>query len=335
MATYADAPERNDILLESGTNELEVLIFHLGDQTYGVNVAKVREVILPTRVSASPQQPTCVRGMFNLRGRVLPLVDLHRFFGIQPASDDEQKRRVIVTEFNGAQAAFQVDSVDQIHRMSWADMKAVPDTGGIAGGGIDDRFAITGITEINDRLVLMLDFESVYDEITLQEQYHVTHVANTLSVDRPAVRLYLADDSKFIQSIMRRLLLASDYTDLHLFDNGRLAWEALDKAAKTADRVPDIIISDIEMPQMDGLHLCKRIKADTRFANIPVVVFSSLVTDETQHKSQSVGANEQISKPELVKLVELLDHWVAEGFDTQATQAIRASVADDALTTGV
>lgn len=317
MATAAPQKQA-EILLESGTNELEVLVFYLGRQPYGVNVAKVREVILHQHVAASPGQPGCVQGMFNLRGNVLPLVDLHRYFGIEPVITDAKNHRIIVTEFNGARAAFRVERVEHIYRMSWTDMRPVPETGTGAPGSDDEHFAITGITEINGQLVLMLDFESVFDHICLQDKLHIERVENPRGIDRGSYRVWIAEDSKFIRGIMHRVLTNSGYTQVEAFDNGLALWADLEQCAAAGADGPHLVITDIEMPQMDGLHLTRRIKGDSRFASTPVLLFSSLITDDTRHKGQAVGADEQIAKPDLPHLVEYVDKWVEPAPQTLA-----------------
>ncbi len=300
-----------EILLESGTNELEVLVFSVGAGTFGVNVAKVREVILPMRTVAAPQQHPCVIGMFNLRGRLLPLVDLHKYLRIEPVGED---RKVIVTEFNGQQAAFAVSGVEQIYRMNWGDMKSVPDTEG------QSHFAITGITEIGQRLVLMLDFESISDHISVQDMLHIDRVPNPLGVDRGSARIIVAEDSKFIRGIMTGVLGASGYTQVRAFSNGLDAWHAIQPGV---DGQPgcDILVTDIEMPQVDGLHLTRRVKESAPLRHIPVLLFSSLITADTRHKGSQVGADEQIAKPDLPHLVEIVDRWVREGTGVPVTEA--------------
>lgn len=298
------ASKRDNILLESGTNELEVLIFGLGEQSYGVNVAKVREVILPVPVAASPGQPPDVMGMFNLRGSVLPLVDLHSYFKIKPANLDKSSHRVIVTEFNGAQAAFKVERVEHIHRISWKAMRSVPDETG------SDHMSVTGITEIGDKLILMLDFESIFDHISMQNALHISHVENDLGVDRASVNVFIAEDSKFIRTIMKNVLSNSGYTHVTAFTNGQDCWDAIEAADKGRGTKPDVLITDIEMPQMDGLHLTKKVREKTSLKTIPILLFSSLITKDTAHKGEAVGVNQQIAKPELPRLVHIVDSWV-------------------------
>jgi len=295
-----------EILLDSGTNELEVLVFGMGGQVYGVNVAKVREVILPVEVSASPDQPPAVLGVFNLRNRVLPLVDLHYYFEIEPHDANPKNRRIIVTEFNGEHAAFQVENVEQIYRISWTDVRSVPQI------HKSQQFAVTGITEINNRLVLMIDFESVFDHISTQDKLHVETVENELGVDRVSCRILLAEDSNFMRSIMEKVLSNSGYTQFKSFTNGADAWQALQASGDDAQPSFDVVITDIEMPQMDGLALTRNIKSTSHLEHLPVLLFSSLITDATRHKGEQVGADEQITKPQLPEMIHILDRWAQE-----------------------
>ncbi|MFK7790062.1 MAG: chemotaxis protein CheV [Phycisphaeraceae bacterium] len=296
---------QSDILLESGTNELEVLVFNLDGQSYGVNVAKVREVILPVKVTASPDQPDTVMGMFNLRGKVLPLVDLHDYFKLGPNEQTgPDNRRIIVTQFNGQMGAFLVDAVEQIHRMSWQNMREVP----TIHEGASHR-AVTGVTEINGKLILMLDFESIVDHIAMNDQLHIKKVDNALGVDRASKRVFLAEDSLFIGKLMIELLHNSGYTQAKLFRNGGLAWEALNQCKANGEPLPELLISDIEMPQMDGFALTRSIKEDAALSHIAVILFSSLITPDTLHKGQQVGALKQMNKPMLRELVELIDTY--------------------------
>jgi two-component system chemotaxis response regulator CheV len=304
MPTAKNTSDNNDILLESGTNELEVLVFGLGDQSYGVNVSKVREVILPVNVSASPDQPPNVLGMFNLRNVVLPLVDLHSYFDIDPVSTNPADHRIIVTEFNGVQSAFKVERVEHIHRLSWQDIRCVPEETG------SDHMSVTGVTEINNKLTLMLDFESIFDHIAMQNTLHVTHVDNELGVDRGSAEVFIAEDSRFIRNIMLNVLTNSGYSNVSAFNNGQDCWEAIQSASRGERAKPDILVTDIEMPQMDGLHLTRKLRGTPGCSETPVLLFSSLITDDTRHKGEACGANAQIAKPELPKLVHLVDSWI-------------------------
>jgi len=309
----APGPAGHDaILLESGTNELEVLVFELAAQRFGVNVAKVREVIAPQKVAASPGQPACVRGVLNLRGKLHPLVDLAHALDLHTDAP-EPDRRVIVTEFNGQQAAFLVDRVDRIHRMSWTQIETVPPIEG------PQHPAVTGLTKVKDELVFMLDFESIADQIVMQDQLHIEAVPNTRGVDREHKRVLFAEDSRFIAGLMRGVLVRSGYRHTDLHHDGQSAWDRINALLHAGEPLPDLVVSDIEMPRLDGLALTRRIKADPRLQHIPVVLFSSLITDDTKHKGENVGADAQISKPRLGEVVELVD-----GYMLQSTPAVAA-----------
>ena len=298
------SPSQADILLESGTNELEVLVFRIGAQPYGVNVAKVREVIHLKTITASPGQPRCVKGVFNLRGVVLPLIDLHMYLNIEPIDADIKSHRIIVTEFNGNRASFQAESVDQIHRLSWQQIRPVPKAQG------SHHFCVTGITEINDELVLMLDFESIFDHIAMQDKMHVEKVDNPLGIDRESQRVMLVEDSQFIRNLIEKVLIASGYVHVETHNNGLAAWQALEQIHASQGRLPCVVVTDIEMPQMDGLSLTRHIKEHSDMGRIPVVLFSSLITPDTLHKGQQVGADKQIAKPQLPELVGIIDNFM-------------------------
>jgi len=306
------AKQEQQILLDAGTNELEILVFGLGDAAYGINVAKVREVILPVEVAASPDQPESVLGMFNLRNRVLPLVDLHHFFNIEPADKNPKNRKVIVTEFNGNFAAFQVEFVEQIYRFSWSNVKPLPEMHG------HDKIAVTGIVEMNDRLVMMLDFESIFDHINMQRGFHISHVENTLGVNRGGCRIALAEDSNFIRSLMVDILSRSGYTQVTVFTNGQDAWKAIEASANDPEHAFDVVITDIEMPKMDGLALTRHIKSHPQLEHVPVLLFSSLITDDNLHKGKQVGADVQLAKPQLPELVSIVDQWIQKHSEKSA-----------------
>lgn len=310
-----------DILLEAGTNELEVLVFMLGTAEqpawFGVNVAKVREVIRSQPTYATPGQHRSVVGMFNIRGSVIPLIDLARHLSLA-TSDVAEKKRVIITEFNGVRAGFLVDGVEQIYRMSWQRVRSSPTLSGLgrdeARASLPNVGSTTGIVEIKDRLVQMVDFESVADAILMQDKLKVQSVENTLGVDRASKRVVIAEDSPFMRSVIERVFRASGYLAIEVFDNGESAWEAIQRGP-----VPDCVVSDIEMPRMDGLHLCKRIKGSPAFGpGVPVVLFSSLISQDNLNKGAQVGADMQVAKPELAEMVRLVDRAVSGKLKTAA-----------------
>jgi two-component system chemotaxis response regulator CheV len=303
----APAPKGKNILLESGTNELEVLVFELGGQRFGVNVAKVREVILPIEAVPTPGQAETVKGVIRLRGSVLTVVDLHKQLGRAARHTDEANWRIIVTEFNGTTAAFQVEAVDSIYRLSWQDVRPVPDS------GAEGHAAVTGLAEVGEELIMMLDFESIYDTINEHNLHHKQGADNPTGARREGCRVWLAEDSAFIRASIEKMLRDSGFAQFQAFRNGLEAWQALKEAAAAGAPLPDVLISDIEMPQMDGLHLCKKVKDDSDTAGIRVILYSSLITEETRHKGRNVGADEQYNKPNLEDAVHAIDRWIVAG----------------------
>lgn len=305
-AQYVHPADRTpgDILLEAGTNEFEVLVFNLCGNWFGINVAKVREVILPVKVTESPGQPPSVLGMFNIRGKVLPLVDLEGHLGLRNQRERNGQGRVIITEFNGQQTAFLVDTVDQIHRISWKRVKQAPqlDEHGECG-------SITGMIDLDGRLIQLLDFESITDEIRYQEKLHVDFVENTLEVDRAAMRVILAEDSTFVRRMIREIFEHSGYALFEAYSDGQEAWEAILRHQNQGNKIHGVV-TDIEMPRMDGLALTRAIKSRPDMASVPVMLFSSLITPDNFKKGRQVGANAQVAKPDLPTMVGYVDRLV-------------------------
>ena len=312
MATGNTPNITGEILLEAGTNELEVLVFQLAGQHYGVNVAKVREVIRPHTTTASPGQHKSVIGMFNIRGNVIPVIDLAAHLGLAGPRLAASDGRVIITEFNGLRTGFMVDSVEQIHRMSWSSVRPAPTLAGLAATEPGDARATsstTGIVELktqhDHRLVLMIDFESVADAILMQDKLKVQNVPNDVNAQRGTARVLLAEDSPFMRSVIERVFRTSGYHLVEVFDNGAALWDAAQIGP-----TPLAVVSDIEMPRMDGLHLCKRFKSDPRLAKVPVILFSSLISQDNLNKGQQVSADVQVAKPELAEMVKLVDRAI-------------------------
>jgi two-component system, chemotaxis family, chemotaxis protein CheV len=313
MTQAQSSPESltGDILLDAGTNELEVLVFSLGTHVFGVNVAKVREVIRTTSTYKTPGQHASVVGMFNIRGAVIPLVDLAKHLGMSHAKAADEGR-VIITEFNGLRTGFLVDSVEQIYRISWQRVRPTPSLSGLANqtvGGIAPS-STTGIVEIKDRLVQMVDFESVADSILLQDKLRVERVDNAMGIDRSAYRVVLAEDSPFMRAVIQRVFTGSGYSQLRVCKDGQEAWETLQQLAD-AGTPAHALVSDIEMPRIDGLYLCKRLREDARFKGLRICLFSSLISDDNLKKGQQVGADVQVAKPELAEMVGIVDRLVA------------------------
>ena len=304
---------QSNILLESGTNELEIVEFYLDEPDYrghyGVNVAKVVEIIRPQPITVMPQMPhPCVMGAFPYRdGRVVPLVDLARYLGTESSSAQEPK--VVITEFNRVVTAFQVSGVNRIYRLSWTDVEA-------PGRFLQNssQNSITGVVRLDGRVVFLLDMESIVSDLHpgLADAMQVTPREREEVRDKP-IRILHADDSASIRSLLIRLLTANNRFELVQVNDGQEAWDRLVDFKNQAESAGESITSfvegailDIEMPRMDGLTLCKKIKEDSVLRVLPVAIFSSLITPAQEHKGQSVGADAQFAKPDLQSVSDKL-----------------------------
>ena len=300
--------DQTGILLNAGTNELEVLVFTIGESTCGVNVAKVREVVRWTAPTQTPNMHPSVDGMFKLRGEVIALVDLARHLGMDSCQANEEDRRVIVMEFNGRRTAFLVDSVEQIHRLSWQSIEPVPDLNTFANMGADQEraaSACTGVLKLAERLVLMIDFESVADSIVFDDRLHKPEVSDPpAGLDRSTISIVVAEDSGFMRGLLGQILSSAGYGSVEVFEDGQAAWERISSAQPGE---VDVLLADIEMPRVDGLHLTSRVRQSPAIKSMPVVLFSSLVTDDNRKKGEEVGADAQIAKPELARVVKVID----------------------------
>ena len=304
----------------AGTNKLEILLFTLGvdprtgrRETFGINVFKVREVMRTPSITAAPEMPGAVEGMVSLRGALVPVVDLARYVGI---GADSRRDIMIVTEYNGHTQGFLVEAVDTILRLDWSQMRVPPDMLTANLGGL-----VTAVTELADnRLVMMLDVEKVLSETTTQDDQHLFKGIEPITDARHTV--YFADDSSVARKQIERTL---DVLGVHYVAalNGRMAWDALQKVAHQAQasgcKVSDLVslvLTDVEMPEMDGYILTRAIKSDPRFAGIPVIMHSSLSGMSNQQLGQSVGVDEYVPKFEPQRLAEtlrrLLDREVSQ-----------------------
>ncbi len=307
-------PAETDILLESGTNELEVLVFTLGENRYGVNVAKVREAIRPVPLTSIPESHPSAIGAFQLRDTVTTLIDLHTFFELKNEPPEYESRRIIVTEFNQVRIAFLVDAVEQIYRVSWESVSPMPTIG-------TTDSPVTSVCTIRDNMVLMIDFERIVFDITGHDLFNIKYEDTQKSAERKNTRILLAEDSSLMRSLITKNLERAGYSNFQAVEDGSLAWKLVQQ--QIAGQLPepfDVIITDIEMPQLDGLALTKRIKESPQLSGVPVIVFSSLVSPDNAKKIEQVKADGQITKPELRNLVDLIDNLIDNGSGTSQGQ---------------
>ncbi|MCR4721686.1 MAG: chemotaxis protein [Lachnospiraceae bacterium] len=292
-----------NILLESGTNELEILEFQVGTNHYGINVAKIKEILPYKRPTAIPNAHPCIEGIYMPRDTIITIVDLARSLSI-PESADVDKDMYIVTNFNQLSIAFHVHTVLGIHRVSWADISKPDESISNSGKGV-----ATGIIKLNDRLIVILDFEKIVSDISPETGLKVSDIDQLGERQRNNSPILIAEDSPLLSKLIFDSLTKAGYTNVTVTNNGKEAYDrlCLYRDNGTLNEKVKCVITDIEMPQMDGHHLTKLIKEDNVFKHLPVVIFSSLVNDEMRKKGESLGADAQLSKPEIGMLVEEID----------------------------
>ncbi|MBO4497019.1 MAG: chemotaxis protein CheV [Lachnospiraceae bacterium] len=292
-----------NILLESGTNELEILEFQVGTNHYGINVAKIKEILPYKRPTAIPNAHPCIEGIYMPRDTIITIVDLARSLSI-PESEDVDKDMYIVTNFNQLSIAFHVHTVLGIHRVSWAEISKPDESINNSGKGV-----ATGIIKLNDRLIVILDFEKIVSDISPETGLKVSDIDQLGERQRNNSPILIAEDSPLLSKLIFDSLTKAGYTNVTVTNNGKEAYDKLmlyKENGTLKDKVK-CVITDIEMPQMDGHHLTKLIKEDNALKHLPVVIFSSLVNDEMRKKGESLGADAQLSKPEIGMLVEEID----------------------------
>ncbi len=299
----SEVSDKKGILLETGTNEFEIVEFAVGKVNYGINVAKVREVINQVPITQMPNAHPYVDGVFTLRGRVMPLVNLPRCLGMEDSGAKSQN--IIVSELNNYYVGFLVDEVSRIHRVSWTEMEPPPT--------ITNSEMVVGIIKMASKMVILLDFEKIVSEINPEINIKLTTVPEA-TVDRRDIRkkktIVVAEDSHMLRDLLTNTLKVSGYENILAYNNGKEAWEALEAMTKEdtpIEKRVQMVITDIEMPQMDGHHLLKRIREDRDLTVLPVIIFSSLINEEMRRKGDALGANGQISKPEIAQLIDLVD----------------------------
>ncbi len=312
MATFIDSIDERTQL--AGTNHLEVLLFSLGtddgtgrNEVFGINVFKVREVLNIPEITSAPEMAAGVEGFVSLRGDMVPIINLQKFCNLQ--SNDEPKI-LMITEYNTLVQGFLVSSVDTIQRLNWEQVKEPPPLISSRMGGL-----VTAVSELDDkRLVMIMDVEKVladaggfYDESAFDG-------INKISADKPRQILF-ADDSAIAR---KQIIQALDHMGVkHLSCvNGADAWALLDKmAAKCEQEGRNInteiqaVLTDVEMPEMDGYVLTQKIKADPRLEHLPVIMHSSLTAAANQNMGKNVGADAYVPKFQPRQLADTLEEF--------------------------
>lgn len=292
-----------NILLENGTNELEVLEFTVGSNNYGINVAKVKEILTSQVVTPIPNSNPSIEGIFMPRDMMITVINLARVLNY-PESEDFTKDMFIITNFNKLNVAFHVHKVIGIHRVSWADIITPDQTISSEENGV-----ATGIIKLDGRIIVILDFEKIVSDISPETGLKVSDIKALGVRKRNDTPIYISEDSTLLMKLITESLSESGYTNVKAFPNGKELWEKLVELKAQGNVLDEVkcIITDIEMPLMDGHRLTKLVKTDDTLKNIPLVIFSSLVNEEMRRKGEQLGADIQLSKPEIGKLVGEID----------------------------
>ena len=295
--------DKTGILLESGTNEIEIMKFSVMEEFYGINVAKVQEIIMSEKVKSMPHAHPAVEGIFKPRDTLITVINLAYYLtGDKPQNNSRDL--FIVTNFNKMTVAFRVESIEGISRLSWEDIQKPDKT--IANG---DEGVATGIAQCDNQLVTILDFEKIVAEIAPETSIQVSEIEQL--GDRPLCDspIVIAEDSILLRRMIDDALERAGFMQITNFCNGQEAWDYLVSIRNDSDLYDkvNLVITDIEMPEMDGHRLTKLIKGDSRLRELPVVIFSSLINEQMHRKGKELGADEQLAKPEIGHLVSVLD----------------------------
>jgi len=312
---------KQEILLESGTNEMEIIEFYVGVQPLGINVQKLKEIISydETALTVIPESAPAMLGVLMMRGSTIPLIDLKVHLKQRCLEENPTGHRpvVMVCEFNHRINGFKVDGVNQIHRIRWSDVQPLADF-------IDQyRPRFTGSVNIDGREILILDLEYIIGEfdpesvLSVEQDETSAEDLGQAVAERAEKKILMAEDSNVIRSNLEDLLREIGFAGLEVFVDGEGCYKRVlelkqqaEEAGEEIGNYLNLVVSDIEMPKMDGLTLCRKIKEELGFKSLPVLLFSSLINPPMEVKCDSVGADGYASKPEIAKLIQQMDHFL-------------------------
>lgn len=292
------------ILLENGTNELEVLEFTIDGNSYGINVAKIKEIINYQPVTPVPNSHPSIEGIFMPRDTMITAIDLRNCL---QRGVSETGGLFIVTNFNKLDIAFHVDAVIGIHRVSWKDIIKPGATVSTTEDGIS-----TGVIKKNEKLIIILDFEKIVSDINPETGLKMTEIDELGARQRSDIPILIAEDSVLLNKMIVESLRKAGYVNVTHTKNGQEAYDYICEVKSHGNVKEHIrcIITDIEMPEMDGHRLTKLVKDDDATRDIPVIIFSSLINDQMRRKGEALGANAQLTKPEIGNLVRTVDELI-------------------------
>ena len=292
----------NDNSLKVGSNEMELVdfrIFNDGEDgvyegIYGINVSKVREIIRVPKLTELPGTPDFIEGIFDLRDVVIPVVNLAKWMGITPPEGGEKDFRIVITEFNNVLIGFIVHEAKRIRRINWSDIEPATFT---SNSGTLEGSKITGVTKIEgDSVLLILDLESVVQDLGLYEP-DVDTIPQEL--DTFSGIALILDDSSTARKIVKDALSKMGFQVVEAID-GQEGLEKLDELyGLYEDSISEhlkLILSDVEMPRMDGFHFAANVKEDSRFKNVPIIFNSSISDHFSEIRGKEAGAEAYLVK---------------------------------------
>lgn len=301
--------KKNNILLETGTNELEILEFTIAGRHFGINVSKVKEITQTYEITPMPNASPFVEGIFKPREEldILTLISLGAYMGL-PESEDPSRDIYIITNFNKMFSAFHVHTVEAIHRISWEQIDKPDSTiyGGVEG-------LATGIARIGGKLITIIDFEKILHEIGYNTGFGAGVPDVFASRPKSMKPILIAEDSGLLERLIGEYIEKAGYTNTIMCSNGKEAWDVLCGFKESGRPIRDCVacvVTDIEMPKMDGHRLTKMIKSDETLSEVPVIIFSSLINSDMRLKGEQVGADAQLSKADMDQLIPLIDSYM-------------------------
>ena len=292
--------------IEAGSNEFEMIEFILDDagvpNSYGINVAKVREVIKVPKITPVPKSHPCVEGFADLRGNIIPIINISRWLGL---NSKQTLNKVLITEFNQTYNGFLVNDVTRIYRLTWNEVLQPTEM-----EADDVKNCINAVVKMEDKMILILDFEKIVGDIFPESFFK--EEKNVIDSVNKELKILIAEDSGIILKLIDKALKKAGYK-VYTASNGKIALDKLielkNEAAEKGEPLSnfiDVVITDLEMPVMGGENLIKNMKEDKVLSQLPIIVFSSMGLEENVRKLKALGANEFINKPDVNILGEAI-----------------------------
>ena len=293
------------------TSALELMEFTMAGDAFGINVAKVTEIMRYSKITPMTHSHPCVDGVFKPRDSLVTIINLPRYMAL-PENENPENDMFMLTNFDNINAGFLVHTVEGMHKINWSNVER---PSSIIYGSNDS--VITGTTKIGSKILTIIDFEKVLYDINPETGLQISEVQRMGARDHNNKPVLVVEDSVFLRRMLLESLEVAGYTNITSFDNGQDAWDYLIKCRSEClanitpiEKKVSIVITDIEMPRMDGHHLTKLIKKDDVLSKVPVIVFSSLIDEAQKQQGEKLGVNAHLSKPQIGLLVSTMDDWI-------------------------